>query len=59
VERWATFDCYGTLVDWNSGIRLRLEELFGTRRADEAPHALPRLEPEIQAAKPGASYRGF
>jgi hypothetical protein len=17
VERWATFDCYGTLVDWN------------------------------------------
>jgi ABC-type sugar transport system ATPase subunit len=18
--RWATFDCYGTLVDWNSGI---------------------------------------
>ena len=20
-ERWATFDCYGTLIDWNRGIR--------------------------------------
>jgi FMN phosphatase YigB (HAD superfamily) len=20
MERWATFDCYGTLVDWNAGI---------------------------------------
>jgi FMN phosphatase YigB (HAD superfamily) len=22
--RWATFDCYGTLVDWNAGIRAGL-----------------------------------
>jgi 2-haloacid dehalogenase len=57
VERWATFDCYGTLVDWNSGIRLELEELFGTRRADELLMRFHELEPEIQAAKPGASYR--
>ena len=21
IERWATFDCYGTLIDWNSGLR--------------------------------------
>ena len=21
MDRWATFDCYGTLVDWNAGIR--------------------------------------
>jgi 2-haloacid dehalogenase len=20
VDRWATFDCYGTLIDWNAGI---------------------------------------
>ena len=20
MDRWATFDCYGTLVDWRSGI---------------------------------------
>src|SRR6266571_3596284 len=23
-SRWATFDCYGTLIDWNGGIRLEL-----------------------------------
>jgi len=28
-ERWATFDCYGTLIDWNGGIQVELERLFG------------------------------
>ena len=57
MERWATFDCYGTLVDWNSGIRAELEELFGIRRADELLVRYHELEPIIQAAKPGSSYR--
>jgi 2-haloacid dehalogenase len=57
MERWATFDCYGTLVDWNSGIRAELEELFGTRRADDLLMRFHELEREIQGAKPGASYR--
>jgi 2-haloacid dehalogenase len=57
VERWATFDCYGTLVDWNGGIRGELEKLFGTTRADELLARYHELEPKIQAAKPGASYR--
>jgi 2-haloacid dehalogenase len=29
VTRWATFDCYGTLIDWNAGIRAELERVFG------------------------------
>jgi 2-haloacid dehalogenase len=57
VERWATFDCYGTLVDWNGGIRAELEELFGVSRADELLVRYHELEPKIQAAKPGSSYR--
>ena len=57
MERWATFDCYGTLVDWNGGIRAELEKLFPTTRADELLARYHELEPEIQAAKPGASYR--
>ena len=24
MDRWATFDCYGTLIDWNGGIRAEL-----------------------------------
>ena len=27
--RWATFDCYGTLVDWNAGIAAELGRLLG------------------------------
>jgi 2-haloacid dehalogenase len=29
MARWATFDCYGTLIDWNGGIRAELVRLFG------------------------------
>ncbi len=57
MERWATFDCYGTLVDWNGGIRAELEKLFGAMRADELLARYHELEPKIQAAQPGASYR--
>ena len=57
MERWATFDCYGTLVDWNGGIRAELEKLFGAARADELLARYHELEPKIQATKPGASYR--
>ena len=57
MERWATFDCYGTLVDWNSGIRDELEKLFGVERADELLVRFHELEPTIQASGGGASYR--
>jgi 2-haloacid dehalogenase len=57
VERWATFDCYGTLVDWNAGIRAGLEHVFGASREDELLERYHELEPEIQAASSGASYR--
>jgi len=57
VERWATFDCYGTLVDWNGGIREELEKLFGAERADELLVRYHELEPRIQAARQGSSYR--
>lgn len=57
MERWATFDCYGTLVDWNAGIRGQLERLFGVERADELLVRYHELEPTIQAASPGMSYR--
>ena len=57
MERWATFDCYGTLVDWNGGIRDELEKLFGVEHADELLARYHELEPKIQAATPGVSYR--
>ncbi len=57
MERWATFDCYGTLVDWNGGIRGQLERLFGVEREDELLARYHEIEPEIQAGSPGISYR--
>ena len=57
MERWATFDCYGTLVDWNGGIARVLERLFGAARVGELLRAYHELEPRIQREDPGRSYR--
>jgi 2-haloacid dehalogenase len=57
VTRWATFDCYGTLIDWNGGIGRELERLFGAARGGELLHAYHELEPQIQREDPSRSYR--
>jgi 2-haloacid dehalogenase len=57
VQRWATFDCYGTLIDWNGGIGRELERLFGSARGGELLHTYHELEPQIQREEPGRSYR--
>jgi 2-haloacid dehalogenase len=49
VERWATFDCYGTLIDWNGGIRRVLARVFGEERADEQLKRYHDLEPALEA----------
>jgi 2-haloacid dehalogenase len=48
--RWATFDCYGTLIDWNGGIR----RVLGS---DELLQRYHEVEPQVQADDPAASYR--
>ena len=57
MDRWATFDCYGTLIDWNAGIGRELERLFGAARAGELLRAYHELEPQLQRVDPGRSYR--
>jgi 2-haloacid dehalogenase len=57
VDRWATFDCYGTLIDWNGGIGRELERLFGAARGGELLRTYHELEPQIQREDPGRSYR--
>ena len=54
MSRWVTFDCYGTLIDWNSGIGDVLEHLFGAERAP----ALLALPP-ARARGAGESYRSY
>jgi 2-haloacid dehalogenase len=55
--RWATFDVYGTLIDWNAGIRAELERLFGGSRAEELLDSYHSVEPRIQREHPTATYR--
>jgi 2-haloacid dehalogenase len=55
MSRWATFDCYGTLIDWNGGIAGVLERLFGAERTPDLLARYHRLEPEVQAE----TYRSY
>ena len=48
MERWATFDCYGTLIDWNGGVRAELARVFDEDHADELLARYHEIEPELQ-----------
>jgi 2-haloacid dehalogenase len=56
-QRWATFDCYGTLVDWNTGIGDELLRLFGDSQGDALLARYHEIEPRIQSERPDARYR--
>ena len=57
ADRWATFDCYGTLIDWNGGIGGELARLFGAGAAPRLLEHYHELEPQVQAEDPERSYR--
>jgi 2-haloacid dehalogenase len=57
MDRWATFDCYGTLIDWNGGIGRELERLFGAEHVARLLNAYHELEREIEHERPTATYR--
>jgi len=56
AQRWATFDCYGTLIDWNLGIRRELERLFGVEAAPQLLERYHELERELET-EPFRTYR--
>jgi 2-haloacid dehalogenase len=47
-ERWASFDCYGTLIDWMGGIRATLGDLWPEQDADLLLARFHEVEPEVQ-----------
>lgn len=51
AERWASFDCYGTLIDWMGGIRATLAELWPEHDADLLLAAYHEIEPEVQRGR--------
>ena len=49
AQRWATFDCYGTLIDWKGGIVAELERVFPPPEPEEEPEPEEVDEPEDEA----------
>lgn len=56
MSRWVTFDCYGTLADWRTGMRQSLEPVAG-ERTGELLDAYYALEPAVQSELATAAYR--
>jgi 2-haloacid dehalogenase len=48
LARWASFDCYGTLIDWGGGIRGTLARLWPGEEADELLARYHEIEPRVQ-----------
>jgi 2-haloacid dehalogenase len=48
MTRWATFDCYGTLIDWDQGIRSTLAGLWPDEDAAVLLERYHEIEPRVQ-----------
>jgi 2-haloacid dehalogenase len=46
--RWASFDCYGTLVDWNGGIGSELARLWPAEDGAHLRERYHEIEPRVQ-----------
>jgi 2-haloacid dehalogenase len=55
-DRWVTFDCFGTLVDWHTGYRQALFPIAGAR-TDELMGAYHEFERAIEAERPHHLYK--
>ena len=57
ADRWATFDVYGTLIDWDDGIGRTLARLWPERETAALLRRYHEVEPVVERERPGASYR--
>ena len=49
TDRWATFDCYGTLIDWDGGIRRALARVWPEEDGQRLFHRYHDGERRMQA----------
>jgi 2-haloacid dehalogenase len=49
ADRWATFDCYGTLIDWEGGLRAAFASLWPDADTDALLRQYHTAEPRIEA----------
>jgi 2-haloalkanoic acid dehalogenase type II len=51
ADRWATFDCYGTLIDWDSGVRSCLASLWPDADVDALLVRYHEVERRLQLGR--------
>ena len=56
---YLTFDCYGTLIDWENGILQALQPLLQAHRAQVSPEDLLRLYVSHEAVYESKSWRPY
>jgi 2-haloacid dehalogenase len=56
TDRWATFDCYGTLIDWFNGVRSQLVRLWPDADTEALLTSYLRAEARLQEGR-GTPYR--
>src|SRR4026207_2600081 len=54
--RWITFDCFGTLVDWQAGLAGAVRPIFGDR-TDDVLRTYYAHEAIVERLKPHRSYK--
>jgi len=56
MTRWASFDCYGTLIDWETGISETFERLWPEEDSARLRDRYHEVEPRVQLGS-AAPYR--
>lgn len=56
TDRWATFDCYGTLIDWHGGIRGVFTRVWPAADAERLLRRHHAIEPLVQEGR-ALAYR--
>jgi 2-haloacid dehalogenase len=51
ADRWATFDCYGTLIDWYGGIRAVMRRLWPDADTERLLRRHNAIEPLVQEGR--------
>ena len=54
-----TFDCYGTLIDWETGILAALKPVMASHGVSVPDEILLELHTKIEAEQEGGSYRPY
>lgn len=59
MTRVVTFDCYGTLIDWDAGIRQALADILKAKKASAAVPEVHRRWEALQFAMIQEAYRPY